>query len=68
MQIMYSYSIKYVPILQYFIENRDVISAAGIFPSLQATFLIEATERVTFLTSNRVGIKIFRIGKFGEQK
>ena len=65
---MYAYSIKYVPTLQYFIENRDVISAAGIFPSLQATFLIEATERVTFLTSNRVGIKIFRIGKFGEQK
>jgi len=27
---MYAYYIKYVPTLQYFIENRDVISAAGI--------------------------------------
>jgi hypothetical protein len=30
MQIIHSYSITYVPTLQYFLENRDAISAARI--------------------------------------
>jgi hypothetical protein len=63
-------SIKYVPTLQYFIENRDIISAARIpLDSLppQAIFLIEATRRNSSLTSNRVGIKLLIIGKLGEK-
>jgi hypothetical protein len=68
---MHSYSIKYLPTLQYFIENRDVISAARIparFPALQATFSIGAMELNSPLTSNRVGIKLLKIGKPEEQK
>jgi hypothetical protein len=68
---MHAYSVKYVPTLQYVIDNRDAISAARIpldsLP-LQATFMIGATELKSPLTPNRVGIKLLRIWNLGEQK